>query len=322
MTGDIRAVVFENEVNQIALATHVGFSIFDAGSTAKLSDCRLGNPNFPQGVRLISTLGNSNIVAVVPMSATAQSVYIWDRVKNVSLADVSFGDPVFGVRLRPDILVAATSKRISVRGLSDFSEIASFEPAFNREGIFDIPATFSSSLLAFPSPDIGVASIADYLDSSVRHLHVHAFKTPITFLKFSDNGRLLAVAGDEGKEIAVFSVPSMRPVATLRRTVGVSRILSMSFEPHGTQLAVTSLGAGLNVFYIAWPDQEQEQKAAARTSIKIKDCEAHPGWAWFSAKTLRLCGVTLTGQQFKVSFTDDQVKTAVLEVDFKPLAFK
>jgi WD40 repeat protein len=316
-TGDIRAVVFDNEANQIACATSHGFCIFELGRAQPASSVRLQgvHPAFAQGVRLISTLGNSNIVAVTPNSAGTQ-VFVFDRNKGQELAAINFGEPVNGIRLRPDILVAATAKKISVRSLSDFCEIAAFDPAYSREGVFDIPATFSSSLIAFPSPDIGVATVADYIDSSVRLLHVHAFKTPITFLKFSDNGRLLAVAGDDGKSIAVFSVPSMRQVACPRRGVAGSRLLSMSFEPHGTQLAVTSVTGHLHVFFIAWSDSaqaDQDARGGGRPLIKLKDSENQASWVAFSAKTLRLCGVTTLGVLFKVQF-DDQMKQASLEM--------
>jgi WD40 repeat protein len=324
LTGEIRSVVFDNEANQIACATSYGFAIFDAGHSQIICNCKLVSiPAFAQGARLISTLGNSNIVAVTPNSPGPQ-VFIFDRNKTQELASVQFGDPVCGIRLRPDILVAATCKKISVRSLSDFSEIASFEPAYNRDGIFDIPATFSSSLVAFPSPDIGVASVADYLDTSVRMLHVHAFKTPIVFVKFSDNGRLLAVAGDEGKNIAVYSVPSMKQVAFLRRGVTGSKLLSISFEPHGTQLAVTSVSGHMHVFFIAWTDAapaDADGRGTARPQIKLKDSESHPAWVCFSAKTLRLGGVTTSGQPFKVQF-DEQMKQASLELEPHALPFK
>jgi hypothetical protein len=93
-----------------------------------------------------------------------------------------------------------------------------------------------------------------------------------------------------------------------------SRLLSMSFEPHGTQLAVTSAAGNLHVFFIAWTDSaqgEQEGKGNARPLIKLKDSDSHPSWVSFSAKTLRLCGVTTTGIAFTVQF-DDQMKQASL----------
>lgn len=320
--AEIRSVVFENDSNTVALATSTGYSVQTLSETnlPKANSINLlRNPAFPKGTRLISMLGNSNIVAVTPMGSS-QNVYIFDRFapteKEKELASCNLGDEVCGIRLRPDILVAATRKKISVRQLSDFSEIASFETTFNVDGIFDIPATFSSSLLAYPSSDIGVVSVCNYLDSSVRTLNVHAFKTPISFIKFSENGRLLAVAGDEGKNISVYSVPSMKQVAQLRRGMTGSKLLSMSFEPHGTQLAVTSLNGTLHVFFIAWaePGTDQESKAPARASIKLRDSDSrHPSWISFSAKTLKLCGVTKMCQYFVVVF-DDQMKQASLEI--------
>lgn len=327
--GAIRTVVFENDANLVACATQYGFAIFSGNTEMRnlktVACCSLeGNQTFAHGARLISIIGNSNIAAVTPNSST--SVYLWDIPSNTEIASVGFGDIVWGIRLRPDILVAATCKTISVRQLSGFSEIASFETAFNKDGIFDIPATFSSSLIAFPSPDIGVVTICNYLDSSVKPLNVHAFKSPITFIKFSDNGRLLAVAGDDGKNIAVFSVPSMKQVALLKRGVTGSRIISMSFEPHGTRLAVASVAGTLHVFFITWNEQgggEQDAKLPTRAPIKLKDSDSHPAWVFFSAKTLKLGGITINGYPFKVKFVEDEKgKHGELDRDCNALAIK
>lgn len=326
-SAEIRSAVFENDSNTVALATSFGFAIYSLSETNKTkpqSTNLLKNPFFPKGARLISTLGNSNIIALTPYTDKPNCVYIFETFStsnsgdNHELAMCNFDEDVCGIRLRPDILVVATHKKISVRQLSDFTEIASFTTTFNVDGIFDIPATFSSSLLAFPSPDIGVVSVCNYLDSSVRTINVHAFKTPVSFIKFSENGRLLAVAGDDGKAIIVYSVPSMKQVAFLRRGITGSKLLSMSFEPHGTQLAVTSMNGTLHVFFIAWAESvtEQDPKSPSRAAIKLKDLDTHTSWVCFSAKTLKLCGITNSGQPFIVVF-DDQMKQASLDMKEK-----
>ncbi|KAH0795632.1 WD repeat domain phosphoinositide-interacting protein 3 [Histomonas meleagridis] len=318
--SDIRNVVFENDANIIACATSYGFSLFDAGTSQNISTCRI--KSMSNGTRLISVLGNSNIVAITASTDPSQNVYIWDIANNTALSTITYNDSIWGIRLRPDILVAATSKSIFVNSLSDSSIITTFNTAFNKDGIFDIPATISSSLIAYPSPDIGVVTICDYLDPSFTPLNVHAFKTPVSFIKFSDNGRLLAVAGDDGKNIIVYSVPSMKKIAFLKRTTASSRILSMSFEPHGTQLAVSSANGMTHVFFIAWADSSAEQDPkAARNTMRIKDAENHISWLYFSAKTLKLCGITSNGQHFRIVF-DDQMKQATLDMSQTPLNIK
>jgi WD40 repeat protein len=309
-SGDIRSVVFDTEANQIALATSMGFAIFESLHYQLLSSVRLlgVHPAFSQGARLISVLGSSNIVAVTPNPASNQ-VFIFDRLKGQELATINLGEQVNGIRLRPDILIAATAKKISVRSLSDFCEITAFETAASREGLFDVPATLASSLIAFPSPDTGIAALANYLDSSGRLTHVHACKGPIAFLKFSDNARLLAIAIEDGKNIAVFSVPSMRQIASLKRTVATPKVLSMSFEPHGTQLAVTSASGHLHVYFIVWNEGDQDVKK----QLVLKGSDNVPAWVAFAPKTLKLGGVTTSGVVFKVQF-DEQIKQASFEM--------
>lgn len=328
--GLIHQVVFDNESNIAAIATSYGITIANPVTAEIIMTKRLNEVNeFTRGIRLISTLGNSNIVAVTAESDSSPNIYIYDYKEKKKLTQYNLNDTIYGIRLRPDLIAVATAKKIEIRTLSSSTPVCSFDTAFNRDGIFDIPSTFSSSLIAFPAPDIGVITIANYLDNSFKRIHVHVFKTPISFIKFSDNGRLLAVAGDDGKNIIVYSVPSMKQVAVLKRGVTASTLLSMSFEPHGTQLAVTSSGGTCHVFYIAWPEPTADQaatpdavhkdpKTPARASFKLRDSDSHPSWINFSAKTMKLIGLTTTGQFFNVKF-DEQTKQAISENNRQPL---
>jgi WD40 repeat protein len=323
MTGlTIRSAVFDEASGEITVATNSGFSIFDCYTSTRVADCRLSDTLFPQGFRLVATLGKSNIIAITPYSTSNEHVYLWDRVKNEQIARVSFGDPIRGVRLHPDILIASTSNRISVRQLTDFSEIAAYEPAPMRDGTFDIPELYSS-LIAFPAPETGVISVADYLDPTIPPLYAQAHRAPITFVRFNASGRLLAVAGDEGRDITVFSVPSMQPVRLFRRSESPLHIVSMAFEPRGSQLAVTSGVRNLLVFAVAWPDFEQRNEPDARPPgqpiIRLKDGDNNIVWAWFADKEMKLCGLAGNGNYCRV-VGDDPAKAGV-EVEGK-LAFR
>jgi WD40 repeat protein len=323
MTGvTLRSAVFDEASGEITVATTSGFSIFDCYTSTRVADCRLPDTLFPQGLRFVATLGKSNILAITPYSTSNEHVYLWDRAKNEQIARVSFGGPVLGVRLHPDILIASTSNRISVRQLSDFSEIASYESAPMRDGTFDVPELYSSSLIAFPASGTGVISVADYLDPTITPLHIQAHRAPITFVRFNASGRLLAVAGDEGRDITVFSVPSMQPVRLFRRSESPLAIVSMAFEPRGSQLAVTSGVRNLLVFAVAWPDFEQRNEPDARPPgqpiIRLKDGDNNIVWAWFADKAMKLGGLAANGNYCRV-VGDDPAKAGV-EVEGK-LAF-
>ena len=316
---EIRSVVFENEYNLVGAATSSGYLLAsdDGGKISIASYVILKNiPDFSHGAKNISLLGNSNIIALTPNVQNPTTVHIFDKNHKNSAQELTlykFNDTICGIRLRPDILIVASSKRISVHQLSNSQKIVQFETAFNKDGVFDIPATFSSSLIAYPSTDIGVVSVCNYLDSSVRVSNVHAFKTPVCLIKFSDNGRLLAVAGDDGKNIIIYSVPSMKQVAYFKRGLTGSKLLSMAFEPHGTQLAVTSVNGTIHVFYIAWAESGSEQDQKTKAIVKIKDSDTHPSWIYYSSKSLKLGGFMSNGQAYTVVF-DDQMKQATLDI--------
>jgi hypothetical protein len=120
----------------------------------------------------------------------------------------------------------------------------------------------------------------------------------------------------------------MQPVILLQqssKSEGSAKVLSLTFEPHGTELAVAFVGGAVHIFSISWPEQDPDQRPPMLPTLKVKDTEKRDKWIWYSAKSLRLCGVTAMGLPFKVVYGDDQGKpagSASLDVDSKCLALK
>jgi len=171
--------------------------------------------------------------------------------------------------------------------------------AYNRSGTFDMPGRFSSTWIAYPAPEVGVVTVCDFA-SFTEPISVHAFRTPIIFLRFSDNGRILAVAGDEGKTIKLYTIPHLTLLRSLVRVKASQSILSLSFETNGTQLGVTSKGGALNLFNLCGnPTEEDPIKGRA-----VKDEAVNESYVSFSPSSLRLHGVSSTGMYYIIRLND------------------
>ena len=316
--GKIKYSSFEGQSNIVGCSTSTGFVIYDLSNGNPISSCEITqNKSFEKGVLFISTLGTSNIVALLPNQENPTKVFIWDRISNIELTSFTYDLPVSGIRLRPDYILCSTTKQIQVRALSDSSLICKFETAFNRDGVFDICSSYSSSIIAYPAPDIGVVTVVDCLDITSIPKYVHAFKTPITFLKFNDNGRLLAVCGDESKSIIVYSLPSFKKIAILKRGLSSSKIYSISFDPHGTQLSISGDLGIIQVFNL----HQEIEEGIIKPSYKLNEKDSSPVWICFSSRTLRLIGISSAGNAFRISFNQED-KSANFEMIENKLKLK
>ncbi|EAX99985.1 hypothetical protein TVAG_217070 [Trichomonas vaginalis G3] len=313
----IRNVSFDDFANIIGLATCSGFTVIYSSSGEFLTDVRTKDDRLcPYGCNLISTFGMSNIIALTYLDYNTTDVFIWDRFKAKLLTTCHFEAPITGIKLRPDIIIASSQKCIYVMNLSDFKIVAQFETAFNRDGIFDLTPSHIINMIVFPAAETGVIGIIDIYDKSVPPRYIHCFKTSILGIKVSQNGRLIAIAGDEGRQINIYNYPSLQIVARLKRG-NCSKINSISFDEHRNRLALIDNTETFLVFDL----HQQTEDDAIRPTMKLKYSDNPPMWINFNAKVSGIVGVTSNGGLFKVATNSDE-KSAICEPIISRLKIK
>ena len=313
----IRNVSFDDHANFVGVATPSGFQIVDDSNGVVANLCDLNkNPNFPvfkQGCNLISTLGTSNILSLTPLMDENKIVYIWDKFSNNIMSLIEFDKPVVSFLMKPEYLIAATSKSVQVRKISDSSLVNKYDTIFNRDGIFDTPSLYSSNLIAFPAPDTGVVAIVDYTDISFTPRFIHAFKSSILFIKFNNNGRLLAVCGDDGRTISVYNYPSLNRIAQLKRGSTTRRINSISFDEHGTRLAVSDSSDTVHIFDL----HQDSDDGFIKPLYKLKSPDSQPLWLSFSNKTLKLICISAYGNLYRIVFNQEEKAASFEQIGTK-----
>ena len=302
----IRDVSFDDHANIIGITTPNGFQIVDSNSGIVQNLCNLTNiEHHRQGCSLISTLGTSNIIAVTPLEEDNKTVCIWDRFNNTFMSEISYDANVVSVALKPEYIIAATIKTIQIRKLSDSTLIRKFDTTFNRDGIFAYPSLFASNIIAYPAVDTGVVTIVDAGDISFSPKYIHAFKSSILSLKFNHNGRLLAVCGDEGRTIHIYNYPSLKLVARLKRNTTSTHINSISFDEHGTLLAVSDSSESIQIFDL----HQESEEDFIKPMYKLKSPDSQSVWLNFSSKTLKLTCISYQGNIYRISLNREE-KTA------------
>lgn len=209
----------------------------------------------------ISSIGNSNIVAIVPK--TPNQVEVWDRIQKAFYYALNPSDTIVGVRMRPDILVAICRSQIFIFNLFDMNQLCAIQTAENTNAVFDMEYSYESATLAVPSPQIGVLAVYNWVTSETCS-EVAIFKSkPIKFVRFCKSGRLIAVASDMSEKVKVVTVRSSKLVAVLKLSKK-EKVADIRFDEWAMQVMVVTEGHVLKLYELP----AMEASAEVRMSVK------------------------------------------------------
>mmetsp|Transcript_2440 Transcript_2440/g.7449 ORF Transcript_2440/g.7449 Transcript_2440/m.7449 type:complete len:515 (+) Transcript_2440:244-1788(+) len=120
----------------------------------------------------------------------------------------------------------------------------------------------NNSFLALPANSVcGDIFLYDALNL-VEFRWIKAHKSPLTALKFSLDGTLLATASETGTVIRVFRVPTGERLFSFRRGTYSATLYSLAFDETNTMLAASTSNGTVHVFSLG----SGESLAAASTS--------------------------------------------------------
>jgi len=106
----------------------------------------------------------------------------------------------------------------------------------------------SNSFLALPANSVcGDIFLYDALNL-VEFRWINAHKAPLTALKFSLDGTMLATASETGTVIRIFRVPSGEKLFSFRRGTYSATVFSLSFNETSSMLAASSSNGTVHVF--------------------------------------------------------------------------
>ena len=300
-------MAFFSEDNSFICCSTNGYSKYSSNNGNKILGYNTKlDTNFMGGVKMISTFYNSNLLVVVPdREENSKTVIFMDITTQAILFTLSFPDDITNIMLKRDYIIISTTKKIHVRMLTDLeNDLTTFTTSFSHFPTFSSPPDPVNTLIAFLNENIGVLSIADFTTGKVIN-NYHAFKTPICAMKFSPTGRKIAVVGDSGRKVRVLSFPKFIPIASLKRGISESIILSLSFNYSENYLSLTSTGGTLHVFDIS-SNSTEDPSELNRATIKI-DSENTQMFASFCLKTDHLLCVTVNGK-FMIGNIQDPAK--------------
>ena len=255
-----------------------GFGLYNLITGEKLSFT-----NTPyKSLNLISNLSDSNIIVL--MHDGKMDVELWDRCSNSYFFSFLTGtnEGIKAIKLRPDVLFILTESSISAFNLFNQEKLFTLKTTNNIYGAFDVTYSYSSFVFAIPSDNVGSFAIINYLQPQKYISEIQASKKPIKVLKFSRNGKFIAVADTAGDKIMIFQVSNSKHQFTLTMPVGFHKIYNVSFNEWSNQLFVQTKTGTIYLYNVPISESLNDQDDV----IKIKSsCNYSPGkiqfWASF-----------------------------------------
>ncbi|KAJ3442391.1 wd-repeat protein interacting with phosphoinosides wipi -related [Anaeramoeba flamelloides] len=256
---------FNSKKSCLCCALQNGFRILNVeGFTKRFKRVFIG-----KGVRIMSLLGNSNIIAVVKLGFS-KKVSLWDDYQSKMIVEMDFDSSVTAVRLFLDKIVVVSMNKITILSFRDLHRIAEIPTANNSTGLL---ATREGNrdnleLLIFPGKISGHIAILEYQKKTVKYEWV-AFDQPIGVGSLNFTGNLFAIANQDGTSIRVFHVRSGICLCKFKRGKQKATIFDLTFSPDSKLLVVTSSRGSIHVFKLPPDLNDRTVKKTNKKGIKF-----------------------------------------------------
>ena len=267
----------DNSTQYFSLGGASYISFYDANTLDQLS-CTM----MPvRTVREVSTIANSNIIAVLTKDAT--EAQIWDRIGNNAYFSLQLTCEIISVRLRPDILICLCMSQIVIFNLFDKNQLCAISTAPNPNKVFDMEESYASANILVQGKEPGWLAFYNWLTTEM-YSEIQAYaRKPVKMARFSRDGKFVVVVSDMSEKVKIFAVHNKMLMAVLM--LGKKeKITDVRFDAWTMQVMVTTETNTVKLFDVP----VKEGKVEARMSVKPIALFTLPKnqmfWALFGAK--------------------------------------
>ena len=222
----------------------------------------------------IATIPGGTYVAFVAWSKkkSDSTVYLWNNFYGECHDKIDFNSRVIRVSITPQNLLIVLDNSFCVYDISSKTIQMKEKTYTNTNGAADLCQSNDTALLAVCSDQMGYAKVLE-IGSNNQPIVFQAAKHPVSYLKFSNDGLLLATASEKGTLIRIFDSYTGAALCVFRRGALTSKVLSMSFSPNNQFLVATSENGTIHLF----PSDVRNANASdpPRASAKFKIDKTH-----------------------------------------------
>ncbi|OHS94961.1 hypothetical protein TRFO_38849 [Tritrichomonas foetus] len=211
----------------------------------------------------ISTINDGTIVAFSVRALTSENaatnkVFIWNNQYGEGSVQLSFKEEVLNIILSPHFLLIVLHNSIVIYDIDQKTTQLEEVTAENRRGCGDLMCVPDQPLLAICGLQPGSVQVselnANFNSSHYNHSNFNnpvvfqAHQHPVSLLKFSPDGSLIATASEKGTLIRIFDSVTGALLSTFRRGAIPSNILALAFSPSNSQLVAISDNGTAHLF--------------------------------------------------------------------------
>jgi WD40 repeat protein len=245
MARPIVDIALSSSAQGLAIAHDQSFLVFSSDPLQRKFQKEFDDLRITQ----ISTAADSTFVAFVcvPQTSDTQQVVLWNNFYGDVHCRIDFTEPVVNVVLHPRILLVVLMS--SVRAYEIQRQVLAFEfPTFrNPLGVGDLSASAENPLAAFLGDRLGFVTVKPLLSASDLVVFCAA-KHPISLVRFSPDGSLVASASEKGTLIRVFGSRNGELFSVFRRGALKSVVRALCFSPSNAKLVAVSANGTVHLF--------------------------------------------------------------------------
>lgn len=234
----------------------------------------------------IATIGESNILALLP--STANEIQIWDRRAKSLYFAFRTCYKIVKIKLHPDVILAICQNEVVVFHLYDTNQLCYIQTYDNPNGAFDFEDNYASQNIVVPSQTLGWVSCINWIDPDHPYSEFKAFDKPIKALRFSKNGKFVAVASDGCKKVRIFSVKTGNALVELKIRKK-HRVREILFDKWVMQVIVVLEKGSIKLYNL--PNLDENSKKPPEMilrSASFKLSKKRRFWTFFGEKLFEI----------------------------------
>lgn len=256
---------FNQDASCFVVTTTKGFSVYNANTLKSRFARHIGGcPS------LVEPLFRTNILALVGGNERfpPNKVQIWNDHENKVIAELEFGQPVTGVKLRRDKICVSTEDRIYIYAFNTLQLLHTFDTAKNSYGLLVINHQ-EPLMIASLGKEVGSLHIEVHDPKiGVRVHSVSAHHGPLRGIVLSNDGTKIATCSTKGTIVRVFDASNGVLLHELRRGIDQVDITSMAFSSNAKLLAVVSSKGTVHVYDLDAPGASGYLARGERSNAK------------------------------------------------------
>jgi WD40 repeat protein len=214
----------------------------------------------------LSTVSDGTFVALSTVSSDVIKVILWNTVYGDMHCQVDLPEPVTSLLLHQNFLYVVLSSSVRLYAIQSLSLAVECFTTANPKGVAAICPAALNPRIAMVGDTAGSVAIRQ-LDSG-QTVSFHAAKHPLSLLRFSQDGSLIATASQQGTLIRVFETQTGHELSVFRRGALKSKIRALSFSPSNQRLVAASSNGTVHLF--AADSRVLSPQDAPRALSKVK----------------------------------------------------